>query len=172
MEQVERQYTNGEITVYWKPSSCIHSTICYSRLLEVFNPRKRPWVNMQGAPTGKIIEVVNRCPTDALTWKWNDESKNAEVGPSETNHIKNRWGAEAKAREDGMPPKEVSTGNGVTIRIIENGPVLIEGPFTLITNHGLNISHTKTTALCRCGFSRNMPFCDGSHRKKNAPWQE
>ncbi|HDR88341.1 MAG TPA: hypothetical protein ENN63_01760 [Bacteroidetes bacterium] len=172
MEQVERQYTNGEIIVYWKPSSCIHSTICYTRLLEVFNPRKRPWVNMQGAPTKKIIEVVNRCPTDALTWKWNDESKNAEVGPSETNHIKNRWGAEAKAREGGKPQKIDSEEIKVKIRIIKNGPVLIEGPYTLVTDTGLEISHTKTTALCRCGSSQNMPYCDGSHRKKNPTGQE
>jgi len=172
MEQVERQYTNGEITVYWKPLSCIHSAICYTRLLEVFNPRKRPWVNMQGAPTGKIIEVVNRCPTDALTWKWNDESKNAEVGSSETNHIKNRWGAEAKAREGKKPQTNDSEENKVIIRIIKNGPVLIKGPFTLITGTGSEISHTQTTALCRCGSSQNMPFCDGSHRKNNTTGQE
>src|SRR5213593_4578618 len=45
-----------------------------------------------------------------------------------------------------------------------NGPCLIEGWFTLVSSDGA----TRTacgpkTAFCRCGHSRNKPFCDGSH---------
>jgi uncharacterized Fe-S cluster protein YjdI len=36
-------------------------THCYKELIEVFNPDKRPWVNMKGAPTDEIIEVVDMC---------------------------------------------------------------------------------------------------------------
>ncbi|NMB71943.1 MAG: hypothetical protein GYA22_07330, partial [Bacteroidales bacterium] len=71
MDKHDRTYTNGEITVFWKPGKCIHATTCYRELIEVFNPRKRPWVNMQGAPTERIIEVVDKCPTQALSWQWN-----------------------------------------------------------------------------------------------------
>lgn len=67
-----REYTNGEITVYWKPELCCHSTICIRRLPRVFNLSRRPWIDMQGADTHKIIEVVDQCPTDALSYSWNN----------------------------------------------------------------------------------------------------
>jgi uncharacterized Fe-S cluster protein YjdI len=38
METKDREYTNGEITVIWKPSKCIHVTTCYRELIEVFIP--------------------------------------------------------------------------------------------------------------------------------------
>ena len=68
-----RKYKNDEITVYWKPGACVHASYCYRELIEVFDPGRRPWVDMSGSTTERIIEVVNMCPTEALTWKWNDE---------------------------------------------------------------------------------------------------
>src|SRR5674536_96468 len=81
-----RRYKNDDITVYWKPSACVHASYCYRELLEVFDPSRRPWVDMNGSTTEKIIEVVNLCPTEALAWKWNDESKNDSVGSDQLNH--------------------------------------------------------------------------------------
>ena len=50
--------------------------IVTGNFIEVFDPSRRPWVDMNGSTTERIIEVVNLCPTEALAWKWNDESKN------------------------------------------------------------------------------------------------
>lgn len=66
-------YTNNEVTVVWKPKVCIHSTICWKGLIEVFNPKERPWVKMDGATTEKIIEQVRKCPSGALSYFLNSE---------------------------------------------------------------------------------------------------
>ncbi len=42
MKDITKKYTNGEVTIVWKPNECIHSTICFKGLGEVFDPRKRP----------------------------------------------------------------------------------------------------------------------------------
>ncbi len=73
MKEIVKHYTNGEVTVVWKPSLCIHSTNCFRGLIQVFNPSKRPWVNMQGAATEKIIEQVKQCPSEALSYFINRE---------------------------------------------------------------------------------------------------
>ncbi len=55
----------------------------------------------------------------------------------------------------------------VKIRVRDNGPFLIEGPFELLDAEGnpFPIDPNKpAVALCRCGHSKNKPFCDGSHK--------
>ena len=47
-----------------------------------------------------------------------------------------------------------------------NGPCIVEGSLTLISNGGLaRAACGPRVAFCRCGHSRNKPFCDGSHVK-------
>jgi uncharacterized Fe-S cluster protein YjdI len=69
-------YTNDEITVVWKPKMCMHSTICWKGLVEVFNPQEKPWIKMDGATTERIIEQVKRCPSGALSYFLNQEETN------------------------------------------------------------------------------------------------
>ncbi|MFA7410057.1 MAG: (4Fe-4S)-binding protein [Bacteroidales bacterium] len=143
----DREYTNGEITVYWKPDLCIHATICFIKLRKVFDPSKRPWVNMKGANTQEIINVVDQCPTDALTWKWNrDIVAESSSGSNEDT---------AKREETQEPAAEIT--------LIDGGPAIITGKIRLMNQSGEQIPSGSRISLCRCGKSKRIPFCDGSH---------
>jgi uncharacterized Fe-S cluster protein YjdI len=77
-EHTLKQYSNGEITVNWKPALCSHSGKCFRGLPEVFDPRKRPWIFIQGATSDQIIEQVKKCPSGALSTIKNSEIQNNE----------------------------------------------------------------------------------------------
>ncbi len=154
----ERKYKSDEITVYWKPSSCIHASTCINELPRVFRSGKRPWVRMDGASTEEIIRVVDKCPVDALTWKWNDEKKNALVGKEHSNHIRNKR-ASLAVNDD-----FVSTGQA-SIRLMKEGPLVVNGTFFIERETGNRTKFNGTVSLCRCGRSDLQPFCDGSHRE-------
>jgi uncharacterized Fe-S cluster protein YjdI len=155
----ERKYTNGEITVYWKPSACVHASYCYRELIEVFDPSRRPWVDMKGSTTDKIIEVVNLCPTEALTWKWNDEEKNREVGSDQSNHIKFR--RPELMEDDRLTVKD----KPVTVKVMPDGPLVISGTFILVQGGAGKEIKDGMLSICRCGASDRKPYCDGRHRK-------
>lgn len=123
---------------------------------------------MEGASTEEIIKVVNRCPVDALMWKWNDESKNVDPGDENTNHIN----IMQAGRKEENPQTEKETDRNVkdesapVIRTLPDGPFVINGTFFLERENGSRSRFDGTVSLCRCGRSRLQPFCDGSHRKK------
>jgi CDGSH-type Zn-finger protein len=54
----------------------------------------------------------------------------------------------------------------VTIKCRLNGPFLVTGPVTLIDSSGkaYDLTGKENIALCRCGDSKNKPFCDGTHK--------
>ncbi len=136
MKDITKKYTNGEVTIVWKPNECIHSTICFKGLGEVFDPRKRPWITPEGANTERIIEQVKKCPSGALSYYLNrDADEKVKV--------------EAETIVETMP----------------NGPLLVYGNVTSKDKDGNLTQKNNVTAFCRCGASANKPFCDGSHKK-------
>jgi len=154
-----KRYRNNEITVYWKPSACVHASYCYRELIEVFDPSRRPWVDMDGASTDKIIEVVNLCPTEALAWKWNDDKKNESIDRDQLNHINFR-------RPELINNEETDQEeNPVSVKVMVDGPIILKGSFTLNYDGKQKEVNDSIVSICRCGASDHMPFCDGRHRK-------
>jgi CDGSH-type Zn-finger protein len=50
------------------------------------------------------------------------------------------------------------------IRIARNGPYEVEGFDLAVANWPEGVSRERY-ALCRCGGSKNKPFCDGTHER-------
>lgn len=72
-EEKKLNYTNGEITIVWKPGLCIHSGNCVKNLPNVYKPKERPWVQIENASTGDIIKQMQTCPSGALSYFLNNE---------------------------------------------------------------------------------------------------
>jgi uncharacterized Fe-S cluster protein YjdI len=60
------EYPAGSLTVEWRPGRCQHSGVCVRGLPLVFDPRRRPWVDVSGADPETIALQVGRCPSGAL----------------------------------------------------------------------------------------------------------
>ncbi|MDR1225848.1 MAG: (4Fe-4S)-binding protein [Prevotellaceae bacterium] len=158
-----RKYTNGEINVYWQPDLCVHAAICLSELPRVFNSRRKPWVDLSQADTGRIIEVVNECPTGALMFRWCDEARNEK----EASHklLKDETQIPLSVRNDKpaaatLADKDVAT---VKVKLQPNGPIVITGNYELEDERGNREQRAYSCSICRCGKSKSRPFCDGSH---------
>lgn len=135
METTNREYTNGTVTVVWKPDLCIHIGYCWQGLPQVFDPDKTPWINVTGASTEEIIAQVKECPSGALTFYLNKVEF------------------------------EENTASVMVVEILPNGPLVLHGDIIIRDTEGHETRRQGTTCLCRCGASANKPYCDGSHKK-------
>jgi uncharacterized Fe-S cluster protein YjdI/CDGSH-type Zn-finger protein len=57
----------------------------------------------------------------------------------------------------------VPEAGAVNVIIKPAGPLVVEGPFLLWDSGRKKALRLMHAVLCRCGASRNKPFCDGSH---------
>ena len=139
MPKTTHQYNNEELTIVWKPDICIHSTLCWKGLREVFDPSKRPWIDPTGTTTEKIIEQVHQCPSGALSYYMNNESAENDI--------------------------IAESAEMLNLEMEPNGPIIIATACTIVHSDGRKEIKSGITKLCRCGASGNKPFCDDSHKK-------
>ena len=136
MAERNKTYSNNDITVIWKPDVCIHSTKCWKASLAVFNPKRRPWIDMNGGTNDDIIKIVDNCPSGALSYERNSKMSEQKEQTLQT-----------------------------TVQVSKGGPYLVKGKFAFVGTDGEEEIKEGSVALCRCGGSNNKPFCDGTHRK-------
>jgi len=77
MSEPEKDYTDGEVTVIWKPGVSIHSAKCVEGPSEVFNFNARPSINMEGSGSDRVIKQVDQCPSGALSYFRNERPSKA-----------------------------------------------------------------------------------------------
>src|SRR5262245_53174682 len=130
---VERVYRNDQIEITWEPSLCVHFAECVNGSPRAFDPRRHPWVDVNAETPEHLAEIVARCPTGAL-------------------HARLLSGA----------PAETVPGEPMIIPL-QDGPLILRGQIQILARHGQLIREDTRVALCRCGHSRNKPFCDDSH---------
>lgn len=130
-------YPGKDIDVTWDGQLCIHIGECGRAKGELFQNGRQPWCQPDVSSTEEVIHIVERCPTGALSY--NDKKTNKKETPASEN----------------------------TITVSYNGPLFIEGDIN-IQDIPEDMPGVKfRAALCRCGASKNKPFCDNEHEKIN-----
>ena len=131
----EREYRTKELVVRWNSDLCIHTARCIRRAPDAFDSGRRPWIQLEGTPTEDVVDAVQLCPTGALTLR----------------------------RLDAEPT--VGADEEVVIQLRPNGPYFVRGPVKVVTPTGEVVHDGPRVALCRCGNTRNAPFCDNTHQE-------
>ncbi len=106
------------------------------------------------------MAVVDKCPTQAIEWKYNKDLSSAEISEKS-------YQGEEVTPEDVLTLHKAEEENEAhaMVSIMKNGPILVEGDFKVIGPEGNELKTMIMTSFCRCGHSRAQPYCDGTHRK-------
>lgn len=126
-------YPGTKANVTWNGQLCIHIGECGRAKGELFVGGRKPWCQPDLASDDEVREVVLRCPTGALSYDFADGSA-------------------------------METADAVnTVQVAYNGPLFVRGDLT-IDGAPEEVPGLKyRAALCRCGQSKNKPYCDNSH---------
>jgi CDGSH-type Zn-finger protein len=123
---------------------CTHAGFCGDRFTTV-------WVMIHQtedpAIRERLKEMVRKCPSGRLAYSV-PESSGAEGSGSERDDV-------ADEEPAYVPP---------SIGIEPNGPIWVRGGIPVESEDGTSYEVRNRVTLCRCGQSRNKPFCDGSHK--------
>jgi CDGSH-type Zn-finger protein/uncharacterized Fe-S cluster protein YjdI len=128
-------YPGREVDVRWDGRLCIHVGECGRADNELFVGGRQPWCQPDLVRPDEVADVVLRCPSGALTY----------------------------LRKDGGPAESASSENVVTV--VYNGPLYLRGDLAIDGAADDMPGVSFRAALCRCGASKNKPFCDNSHEE-------
>ena len=87
--KIVKKYSNGDVTVGWEPSKCIHAGNCVRGLPEVFDAKAKPWINIEGADSQSIINQVKNCPSGALSIVENEKTEPQSQSKTHVELMKN-----------------------------------------------------------------------------------
>lgn len=141
VKDLTKTFGGKNITIYDNRGVCSHRGFCVRELPEVFIKNGRPWINPDGASIDKIIEICEKCPSGALSYSLPGGER-----------IKSLVGREEKLI---ISPREFDY----------DGPYEITGGIELDDCNDSKPETEEHYALCRCGASKNKPFCNGEHRE-------
>lgn len=129
-----KDYSCNAITVHFNSYLCRHAEACIKNCPEVFNPKNRPWINVEGCDVEKLINTIKKCPSGALDYTLDGIKYN-------------------KFHKD----KRIIIEKNGPLNI--QGEIELSDDF----DSKDCLESKDHYCLCRCGKSKRKPFCDGEH---------
>ena len=126
-------FPGKKANVSWNSGLCIHIGECGQAKGDLFTGGRKPWCQPDLASDSEVKDIVMRCPTGALSVDFIDSAY------SETAHTEN------------------------SIHVAYDGPLFVRGKLDIEAAPSDAPGLKFRAALCRCGQSKNKPFCDNSH---------
>lgn len=126
-------YKAKRITIHDNRSVCAHAGRCTDGLPKTFRYDQEPFVDPDADLAERIIETVNRCPSGALSYSIETPQDAPQEAPASDPAI-----------------------------LVTPGPYAVTGNIAIDQPMNRGAS-TRRYTLCRCGGSKNKPFCDGAH---------
>ena len=122
-------------------SYCMHAKFCFNQ-----NASIRKLVTKKADDNAKInlSAMVERCPSGTFVYELEVDGKYEEIEVD--------------------LPKQVAVIQADNYKSAA-GPLWVTGNIPIRRSDGLAIEIRNRMTLCRCGASKNKPFCDGSHAK-------
>ena len=81
----------------------------------------------------------------------------------DSSHVEGGFEATGEPRVE-MPGEDKGQGGPLVVTPVPDGPLKVEGHMEITTGTGHRVAKVAKAFLCRCGQSKNKPFCDGSHK--------
>jgi CDGSH-type Zn-finger protein len=115
-----------------------------------------------------LCAAARFCHSGGGTWKLTEQSNNAKAKDLAVREACNcpsgrlvAW--DKKTGKPIEPELEPSLGLVEDPQAKASGPIRVKGGVTLESADGSRYETRNRMTLCRCGKSKNKPFCDGSH---------
>lgn len=132
-ESQKTVYEGAQLDATWDGRLCIHVGECTRARGKIFESGRDPWGEPDRDDVETVADVIERCPTGALTY----------------------------VRKDGGAAETASDVN--TVMVANHGPLYVRGDLRLADAPDDMPGVAFRAALCRCGKSARKPFCDNSH---------
>lgn len=128
------------VDVLDNPGLCAHSGLCTDIVMNAFHADSEPFATPNGARADDLITAARRCPSGALSVAIADRELRSAVD----------WN---------RSPEVV---------VSKDGPYWVRGDIAVVDDDGTPVERNEGAsaehcALCRCGQSKNKPFCSGMH---------
>ncbi len=100
---------------------------------------------------------------------WNEVQLPGESHEKLTTHVSSHCPGGRLMAWDRTTGQPIEPAESASIHLIEDpaqgcsGPLMVRGGIRVQSGSGQSYEVRNRQALCRCGHSRNKPFCDGSH---------
>ena len=84
----DREYAGEGVTVRYDARRCLHFAECIRGLPEVFDAKKRPWIQPGNVEAERVAEVIRRCPSGALHYELAHGSPEQPERPTKVHSVK------------------------------------------------------------------------------------